>query len=88
MSAQETSTLKHAEVEQTQDQEPVLLKEREVAKLLKVSPRTLQSWRLKGYGPPYRQISSRCIRYDQDDVSRYLASTKRRSTSDPGPGGK
>jgi hypothetical protein len=68
-------------------QEPVLLKEEQVAKLLKVSRRTLQGWRLEGKGPPYHRISG-CIRYDQAELLRYIASTRRRSTSDPGPDGE
>jgi predicted DNA-binding transcriptional regulator AlpA len=65
--------------------ESVLLKETQVAKLLEVSHRTLQSWRVEGKGPPYRELSKRCIRYDRDEVMRWLTTRRRRSTSDPGP---
>lgn len=65
-------------------QESALLKETQVAKLLEVSHRTLQGWRVEGKGPPYRKIS-RLIRYDRNEVMDWLASQRRRSTSDSGP---
>lgn len=43
----------------------------EVARLLVVSRRTLEGWRTKGLGPPYRRLSHRCVRYDQADVLRW-----------------
>lgn len=76
-----------SDVVKYQEQEPVLLKEEQVAQLLNSSQRTLQGWRLEGKGPPYYRIEGG-IRYDRADVLRYLASTRRRSTSDSGPEGE
>lgn len=74
-------------VDEATVQEPVLLKEEQVAKRLNVSRRTLQGWRLEGKGPPYHRIEGG-IRYDKTELLRYVASTRRRSTSDPGPEGE
>lgn len=49
-----------------------LLDETEVARLLAVSPRTLQAWRQHGSGPPYIRLS-RLIRYRMEDIQRFLA---------------
>lgn len=58
------------------------LTERELARLLNVSPRTLQGWRLRGNGPPFCAFSERCIRYLWSDAAEWARSRRRRSTSD------
>ena len=58
------------------------LTERELARLLHVSPRTLQGWRLSGNGPPFCVFSERCIRYLKSDAAEWARSRRRRSTSD------
>jgi hypothetical protein len=58
--------------------------EKEEAKRLKVSVRTLQSWRYKGGGPPYLQLGS-AVRYDPVRVDAWLDQQVRTSTSDQGP---
>lgn len=40
-----------------------LMKEREAANSLCISQRTLQKWRVTGFGPEYIHISSRAVRY-------------------------
>ncbi len=62
----------------------ILLTETEAAKLLGFSSRTLQSWRGSGGGPPFIKISDRCVRYTEDDLSRWIAERRRLSTSDDG----
>lgn len=63
-----------------------LLTEAEAAERLGVRPKTLARWRWKGgIGPDHRKIG-RKVRYALSDVEEYLAATRRRSTSDPGPG--
>ncbi len=56
----------------------------DAARFLGVSPRTLEKKRLTGDGPPFLKIGRRVL-YDIRDLEDYLASCRRRSTSDPGP---
>ncbi len=65
-----------------QDNPLELLTEKELAKVTGFSPRTLQSWRCRGLGPPFLKISQGCIRYQRAEVEKWLASRWRRSTSD------
>ena len=60
-----------------------LLTERQAAALLKVSVKSLQGWRSRGGGPPYRKLG-RCVRYAVMDLDAFLRDAVRRSTSDPG----
>jgi hypothetical protein len=41
-----------------------------------VQVQTLRNWRYLGIGPPYIRIGTRAIRYDQDDLERYIAKGK------------
>jgi len=59
--------------------------EKQTAKLLGLSPKTLQKLRIIGGGPKYVRISSRCIRYRAVDLQTWQESRLRESTSDPGP---
>jgi hypothetical protein len=61
-----------------------LLTERQAAALLNVSVKSLQGWRSRGGGPPYRKLG-RCVRYAMTDLDAFLCDAVRRSTSDPGP---
>lgn len=58
---------------------PNLIDERTAADALGLMPRTLQEWRRRGYGPPVVRVSSRCIRYDVQDLRRWLDSRKERT---------
>jgi len=62
----------------------VLLREKEVAEYLKVSPKTLQAWRFRGRGPTFRKIGRICL-YEESDLQAFIEASKRKSTSDPGP---
>ena len=70
------------------DQRPVepdvLLTEDDAARILNLTNRALQAWRVTGRGPVYLRISGRCIRYRRSDIEAWLAGCVRRSTSDPG----
>jgi len=48
------------------------LTEKETAAVLKVSPRTIQDWRLKKIGPDYLRLN-RSVRYRRGDVDKYAA---------------
>jgi len=54
------------------------------AQFCDVSPRTLEKWRVTGFGPPYIKQGA-AVRYDLRALERWLASRERSSTSDPGP---
>ncbi len=60
-----------------------VLTEVQTAKLLKLSPRTLQTWRVRGGGPAFLKIGKR-VMYDRDDLLAWMRSTRRTSTSDRG----
>ena len=48
-----------------------LVTEREAARILAVSKRTLQAWRMKGCGPPFVRVG-RAIRYRQSALDAWI----------------
>jgi hypothetical protein len=46
----------------------------ELAKRLKLDPRTLQQWRRRNQGPPWIRVSHRVVRYPADQLEAWLAS--------------
>jgi hypothetical protein len=60
---------------------PFYLITAEAAKLLRLSPRTLEKHRLHGTGPEYRKIGGRVI-YATSDILAWAESGAQRSTSD------
>lgn len=58
-----------------------LLTEKEVAKLLGMTPRFLQARRVRGDGPPFVRISSRAVRYRLSDLERWIRERLRISTA-------
>jgi hypothetical protein len=59
----------------------VLLTERDASARLGLSVRTLQKWRLLGQGPRYLKLGH-ALRYDPEELDRFLEAARRRSTSD------
>lgn len=51
----------------------VLVAQSVVAEMLNVSQRTLEGMRMQGRGPAFVKLSNRCVRYDLEDVRRYIA---------------
>jgi uncharacterized protein YjcR len=43
----------------------------EAAEMLGVSPATLRGWKSQRVGPPFIQLSPRCVRYDEHDIQTY-----------------
>jgi excisionase family DNA binding protein len=62
----------------------LLLTEKQAARLLGFSERTLQAWRVRGGGPRFVKVSARCVRYRQDDLDEWVRMRLRTSTSDEG----
>lgn len=60
-----------------------LLTQAEVAEQLKVSPRTMEAWRVAGFGPRFVRVG-RSVRYSQEEVTRWLSGQVACSTADPG----
>lgn len=56
----------------------------QVAVLLGISTQTLAHWRVRGCGPRYVRVSSRCIRYMEDDVRAWLEQRAQNSTAENG----
>jgi predicted DNA-binding transcriptional regulator AlpA len=53
----------------------------EAAHVLGLSPRTLETWRVRGGGPRYVRMSSRMVRYKRADVLDWAAERTRQSTT-------
>ena len=62
-----------------------LLTTEEAATYLRLSPRTLERYRVTGEGPRYLKIG-RLVFYRRSELEHWLKDKTRRSTSDPGPG--
>ena len=61
-----------------------LLSTRAVADWLGVSTQWVEIGRSKNYGPPFRKISARCIRYHRGDVLKWLKERSYASTAEYG----
>ncbi len=60
-----------------------LLDQRGVAEILGLSVRTMEAWRVQGYGPPFARCGG-LIRYRPSDVQAWIDGQTATSTSDPG----
>lgn len=45
----------------------------EAARILGVSPKTVDNWRWKGQGPRYHKIGRRLVRYYRADLAKFAA---------------
>ena len=50
------------------------LSEREIQEEYNISARTLQGWRTRRKGPPYRKIGGTLVRYDRGEFETWLKS--------------
>lgn len=62
-----------------------LLTETEVAELMKISPRTLQHWRVAGGGPAYMKFGHN-VRYSRETIEAWMRQRTLRHTADTPPG--
>jgi predicted DNA-binding transcriptional regulator AlpA len=44
----------------------------EAAAMMGISPATLRGWKAQRSGPPFIQLSPRCVRYDHRDIQQYV----------------
>jgi hypothetical protein len=58
---------------QTIDDDLFLVSPRMAARFLNLSHRTLESWRIKGYGPRFVFISARRVKYRRSDLREWIA---------------
>ncbi len=70
-----------ARTTQLQQRGVILLCTAEAAARLRLSPRTLERWRVTGNGPSFIKVG-RLAYYTEDQIDTWLASRVRRSTSD------
>jgi Helix-turn-helix domain len=59
-----------------------LLTTDETAAILRLSPKTLEAWRMRGGGPRFVRLRNRMIRYHTDDIETFVVAGRRRSASD------
>ena len=64
-------------------QQAIYLTTKQSAELLNLSPKTLETKRCRGGGPPFVSMG-RAIRYREADLHAWAAGNLRRSTSDSG----
>jgi len=62
---------------------PAYLPQSAAAAYLHHSPRTLEQWRVTGYGPAFHKVGSRVL-YAIADLEIFIAAGRRTSTSDTG----
>ena len=60
-----------------------LINEEQAGAMLKVSTRTLQAWRVRGYGPKFRKMG-RAVRYRLEDLETFVDENGHQSTSEKG----
>jgi len=58
---------------------PLLLTTKEAARLMRLSNRTLEDWRVRGKGPPFCKLGA-AVRYAQADVQLFLSAALRANT--------
>ena len=62
-------------------EQAILVDEKAMAAQLGVQVKTCQTWRVKGYGPPFIKIG-RLVKYLQSDIQTWIESQRRQSTSE------
>ena len=58
-----------------------LINEEHASTILKVSARTLQAWRVRGYGPKFIKVG-RSVRYRLEDLQTFVNENVYQSTSE------
>lgn len=58
-----------------------LLTQKEAASILRLSEKTLEGWRWRGYGPTHISLSRRAVRYRFMDLMHWIEKHSKRSTT-------
>lgn len=66
----------------------LVVNESEAAKLLQLSPRTMQRLRHQGGGPPFVRLTEHRIGYQVAALQDWVRERSAASTSSPAPGGR
>ena len=53
-------------------EEDILLTPDDVARMMRVSRRTVSTWRYRGKGPRYVRVTHNCVRYRMSEVRKWL----------------
>lgn len=61
-----------SELEEALGRLPRVLTPKQVAELIGVTERVLRLWRAKGYGPAFRRVGRKFIKYDEPAVLAWL----------------
>jgi hypothetical protein len=69
-------------VAQSEDDDDALLSTREMADWLSVSVQWLEIGRARGYGPPFKRLSARSVRYRIGDAREWLRARTYNATSE------
>lgn len=50
-----------------------LITTQQAANIMGVEPSTLRNWRCAKTGPPFIRITKRSVKYDENDIQKYVA---------------
>lgn len=64
------------------EQDDLLVTTSDAAEYLKLSPRTLERWRMEGAGPSYVVLGRKAVRYRLAALREFVSTGDRSSTSD------
>ena len=65
------------------DQTSIFLTTNEAAQFLRLSPRTLEKWRVEGSGPIFRKLGRKKVVYTKSDLVAWTETGLRLPTADP-----
>lgn len=61
-------------------EEDILLTPDDVARMMRVSRRTVSTWRYRGKGPRYVHVTHNCVRYRVSEVRKWLSDREKRES--------
>lgn len=61
-------------------EEDILLTPDDVARMMRVSRRTVSTWRYRGKGPRYVHVTHNCVRYRMSEVRKWLSDREKQES--------
>lgn len=61
-------------------EEDILLTPDDVARMMRVSRRTVSTWRYRGKGPRYVHVTHNCVRYRMSEVRKWLSDMEKQES--------